>query len=112
MKWERLVELGRELPEVEESTWYRMPSLAVCGKSFAGRKDDDAAVVFLVDSVADREILIVARPDGYYTTDHYARSAAVLARLSKLRDTEARRRLLEAWRIKAPKRLVRKLEGE
>jgi hypothetical protein len=40
MNWEQLVKLGRELPEVEEGSWYRTPALNVRGKSFVRLKED------------------------------------------------------------------------
>ncbi|WP_169888482.1 MmcQ/YjbR family DNA-binding protein [Rhodococcus tukisamuensis] len=47
-----MVELARELPEVEESTWYRTPALKVTGKGFArlrGEADGGLVVMCTVD---------------------------------------------------------------
>ncbi len=33
--WADVVALGTALPRIEESTWYRTPSLEVAGKGFA-----------------------------------------------------------------------------
>ena len=107
MNWTRLVRLGRGLPEVEEGLWYGTPSLQVRGKSFLRLKEDGATVVFLTEDVDERDVLIAAKPDVYFVTDHYRGSAAVLARLAKLTASEARARLERAWRRKAPKALVR-----
>lgn len=107
MKWEQLVKLGIELPEVSEDTWYRTPALKVRGKGFVRLKEDGKSVVFLLDSVDAQELLIERNPDLYYITDHYQGWPAVLARLSKLRAAEARVRLLDAWRVQAPKALLR-----
>ena len=46
-------------------------------------------------------------PAVYYITDHYRGYPAVLARLAKLKVGEARERLEQGWRLKAPKKLVR-----
>jgi hypothetical protein len=110
MKWEQLVKLGRELPEVEEGIWFRTPALHVRGKSFVRLKEDGASVVFLLDSVDEQEFLTQARPELYFITEHYRGWPAVLARLSKLRVAECRHRLAQGWRLKAPRKLVKQLE--
>ena len=107
MKWQKLCELGRELPEVVEDVWFRTPALKVRGKSFVRLKEDGESVVFLLESVDAQEALIEAQPEVYFITDHYRGYPAVLARLAKLRVAECRTRLEEAWRIKAPKALVK-----
>lgn len=103
MTWEQLAKLGRELPEVEEGIWFRTPALKVRGKSFCRLKEDGASVVFLTESVDEQEFLLRTQPELYFITDHYRGWPAVLARLRKLRVAECRRRLLEAWKLKAPK---------
>lgn len=106
------MELGLELPGVEQSLWYRTPSLAVGGRSFVRLAEDGHTVVFLLEVIDEKEALIAANPDLYYTTDHYRKSAAILARLPRLRVGEARERLEEAWRRRAPKGLLEELDGE
>jgi len=110
MRWERLVELGRELPGVGEGTWYRTPGLHVGGKFFCRLKEDGRSVVFRLESVEEQEFLVTAQPHVYFITDHYRGYAAVLARLEALRVAECRRRLESAWRLRAPKSLVRQRE--
>ena len=109
MKWERVCELGRELPEVEEGLWYRTPSLQVRGKSFVRLKEDGQSLVFLLESLEEQEFLLQARPALYFLTDHYRGYALVLARLSALRVPECRARLRTGWLLKAPKTLRAKL---
>ncbi len=106
MRWDRLCALGLELPEVENGVWFRTPALKVRGKSFARLKEDGASVVFLTESVDEQQFLVESNPEVYFITDHYRGWPAVLARLAKLRVAEARLRLEQAWRLKAPKRLV------
>lgn len=107
MKWERLCQLGLELPEVVEDIWYRTPALKVRGKSFVRIKEDGESVVFLLESVDEQQFLIETQPEVYYITDHYRGYPAVLARLAALTVPECRLRLAEAWRIKAPKALIK-----
>jgi len=105
MKWERLTELGCELPEVSVDTWYRTPALKVRGKGFVRLKEDGQSVVFMLESEEEQELLIASRPAIYYITDHYRGHASVLARLARLPVAEARERLECAWRVKASKSL-------
>ena len=111
MKWEKLSELGRELPEVVEDIWYRTPALKVRGKAFVRLKEDGQSVVFLLESVDEQEALIEARSDIYFITDHYRGYAMVLGRLAALTVPEARQRLAQAWRLKAPRSLVQQHAG-
>jgi hypothetical protein len=107
MKWDQVCALARELPEVVEDRWFRTPALKVRGKCFARLKEDGATVVLMVESVDEQRFLIESRPAIYFITDHYRGYPAVLARLSALRVGECRSRLETAWRIKAPKALVK-----
>ena len=111
MRWERLIELGRELPDVEDDVWYGTPALKVRGKGFVRLKEDGRSVVFMLENVDEQEFLIEAQPDIYYITDHYRGWPAVLARLARLRVPEARMRLERGWRLKAPRALVAQLDG-
>lgn len=112
MTWEALADLGVRLPEVVRDIWFRTPALKVRGKSFVRLKEDGKSVVFLLDSVDEQEFLIEARPKLYFITDHYRGYPAVLARLAALTPAECRVRLERGYRLKAPKALVKLLDGE
>lgn len=111
MKWEKLSELGRELPEVVEGIWYRTPALKVRGKSFVRLKEDGQSVVFLLESIDEQEALIEAQSDVYFITDHYRGYPAVLARLAALKEAECRMRLERAYRLKAPRAVLKQLDA-
>lgn len=112
IRWDQLCKLGLALPEVVEDIWYRTPALKIRGKAFVRIKEDGQSVVFLLESVDEQEALIEARPDIYHITDHYRGYAAVMARLSALSTAECRLRLERAWRLKAPRTLVKQLDGQ
>ena len=101
--------LGVKLPEVEESTWFGTPSLKVRKRSFVRLKEEDVAVV-LVD-LDEKEALLRAEPDIFFTTPHYDGYPAMLVRLSAISDEELREVLTESWRRVAPKRLVKELDA-
>jgi hypothetical protein len=111
MTWDALADLGTRLPEVVRDIWFRTPALKVRGKSFVRLKEDGRSVVFLLDSVDEQEFLIEARPKLYFITDHYRGYPAVLARLDALTPAECRVRLERGYRLKAPKALLKLLDG-
>ena len=111
MKWEAIVKLARELPEVEEGTSYGTPALKVRGKKLLARLwEDGETVVFMLESVDLQEILTETQPELYFITDHYRGWPAVLARLARLRPVECRERLEAAFREQAPVTLVRRFD--
>lgn len=93
------------LPEVEEGTWFGTPAFRVRGKSFARLREDGDSLVVMVN-LFERAYLMEAEPESFHITDHYRDYPAMLVRLSAVRPALLRERLEEAWRIKAPKRLV------
>lgn len=111
MKWEEFVAIACELPEVEESLSYGRPSLKVRGNFMAGLNPKEKAFVLRLASVEEQDFLIEMAPQIYYITDHYKGYPAILARPSKMTKKEARGRLERAWRIQAPKTLVKKFDA-
>ena len=111
MTWAQLCKLGRALPEVEEGIWFRTPALKVRGKSFCRLREDGKSVVFMVESVDEQEALVEAKPAVYFLTDHYRGWPAVPAWLAKLRVPECRVRLERAWRVKAPRSLIKAFDA-
>lgn len=113
MKWEKLCELGRELPDVAEGVWYRTAALGLRRRYFVRLKEDGQTVVFRLESLDEQEPLTEARRDLYFITDHYRGYKAVLARLlHHLPASECRARLETAWRTVAPKALVQRFDAD
>jgi hypothetical protein len=93
------------LPEVEEGTCYGTPALRVAGKLFARLKEDGESLVIRVD-IEERRALLRADPGIFYITDHYLNYPWILLRLSRVTPEELRRRLEQAWRRAAPRRVA------
>ena len=106
--WATVKKLGKKLPEVEESTWFNTPSLKVRKKSFVRLREKDVIVV-LVDQ-DEKEALLRAEPEVFFTTPHYDGYPAMLVRLSTIEPDELREVLIEAWRRVAPKRLIKEFD--
>lgn len=101
----RVLAAASHLPEVEQSTSYGTPTLKVRGKLIARLKDADTLVVMC--PLDEKEMLMEVDPKVYFETDHYVGWPAVLVRLNKIGAGKLRHRLKKAWRLKAPKRLVK-----
>ena len=63
----------------------------------------------LVD-IDEKETLLAAEPDVFFTTPHYDGYPAVLVRLSAIEPDELREVLVESWRRVAPKRLLEEFD--
>jgi hypothetical protein len=55
----------------------------------------------------ERELLIGSEPDTFFITPHWQTSPSVLVWLATADDGRLRELLVDAWRLRAPKRLVR-----
>lgn len=75
-------ELALALPNVEDGTSYGTPALKV-KKKLMVRLREDGDVVFVL-GFDKRDMLIAARPEAFYTTDHYRDYPSVLVRLGKV----------------------------
>lgn len=79
---------------------------------FVWIRDNPQALVLFVASVEDKEALIAANPEVYFTTPHYDGHPAVLARIETIGDAEMTEMVTEAYRLRAPKMLVRQLDAD
>ena len=104
--WEDVVALGMRFPEVEVGTWFRTPALHVRGKSMCRLRTDPDALVLRVSDLGEREALLQGQPDAFFSTPHYDGHPNVLVRLEAVDPVELAELLEEAWRIRAPKRMV------
>jgi hypothetical protein len=104
LTWQDVVELARDLPEIEESTSYGRPALKVRGKFVAALRTDPDAVVLRCD-LDEKPLLLEARPDILFETPHYHGWGYVLLRLEASPE-EAREFLTDSWLLAAPKKLA------
>ena len=76
------------------------------GKGFCRLRTDPDALVVRVLDVADREALLLGAPEVFFSTPHYDGAPYVLVRLEAVGRGQLAELLEDAWRIRAPKRLV------
>lgn len=99
--FERVKEAARTLPNVTESTWFRTPALRARKKCFARMKDNATLVLLLPMEV--KEMLLAARPEVFFETDHYRGYPALLVRMDAIDGPELAHWVAESWASVAPK---------
>jgi hypothetical protein len=109
--WDDVVAIGSKFPEVEVGTSYGTPSLRVKGKGMCRLRTDPDALVVRVLDLADREALLQGQPEVFFTTPHYDGHPYVLVRLDVVEPDQLAELLEDAWRIRAPRRLVAEYDG-
>lgn len=102
--WDDVVALGRELPEIEESTSYGRPALKVRGRFVAALRSDPDALVVRCD-LEEKPFLLEARPDVLFETPHYHGWGYVLLKPEASKD-DLREFLTDSWLLAAPKKLA------
>lgn len=106
VEWEQVRELALSLPDVEEDTSGRA-RFRVRGKAFAwiARERDGGGLAVRVDR-EEKQLILDANPDVYFTSPHYNGYPAVQIRVEAIDREELRERLEDAWLIQAPKKLA------
>ena len=104
--WETIREVASRFPEVEESLEGRR-AWRVRGKLFAweARERDGGGLAVRVDR-DEKQLLLDANPDAYFSSPHYDGYPGVQIRLERIERGELFERLEDAWLIQAPKRLA------
>jgi hypothetical protein len=97
--------LALAFPGVEEGPSYGTPGFRVRGK-FLARMWEDGETLVVKCGDEERDFRMLADPKTFYITDHYRGYPTVLIHLARVRLTDLRDVLEEAWRRNAPKRLV------
>lgn len=104
--WDDVVTIGSRFPGVEVSTSYGTPALKVRSKGMCRLRTDPDALVIRVADLGEREALLQGRPGTFFSTPHYDGYPYVLVRLDAVDPVELAELIEDAWRIRAPKRVV------
>jgi hypothetical protein len=104
--WDDVVEIGTRFPGVEVGTSYGTPALRVRGGLVCRLRTDPDALVLRVSDLGEREALLQGQPGTFFSTPHYDGYPYVLVRLDAVDPVELAELLEDAWRTRAPKRLV------
>ena len=104
-------EIAHALPGVVDGTSYGTPALKVGGKLFARLHQNIDCLVLRAD-LLDREILMQSAPEVFFITDHYRNYPWILVRFAAVEKRALPDLIERAWRLVAPKTLVKKYDGE
>lgn len=109
--WDDVIRIASALPDVEESTWFRTPSLKVTGKGFARLRSEAEGGVVLMCSLEEKEALLASGDPAFYTTPHYDGYGAILVDLDRIDEGQLAELVEEAWRLKAPAKVRKEYDG-
>jgi hypothetical protein len=118
---EEVALLVEELPEVTSGEQRGNRSWSVRGKMFAWERPFSKAdikrfgdqpppegpiLAVRVGDLAEKEAVLAAHPDGFFTIPHFDGYSAVLIELNTVARAELREALVDGWLACAPKALV------
>jgi hypothetical protein len=104
--------IALSMPATTEKSSYGTPGFRVKDKLFARIREEGDVLVVWVDGVEEKEALIAAQPDTFFTTPHYDGYAMVLVRFDAVEVDELTELLTDAWYLRAPKRLRAEFDSE
>jgi hypothetical protein len=109
--WKDVTAIALALPKTEVSNWYGTPGVKVAGKGFLRlRTESDGGLVVLCDSEKKAALLRSGDP-AFYTTPHYDGYPSILVNLTKVTAADLAGLITEAWRRKAPLRLLKEFDA-
>lgn len=100
------------LPATTEKPSYGTPGFRVNDKLFARIRPEGDVLVVWCEDLAEKEALIASEPDKFFTTPHYDGHPTVLVRFEAVDVEELTELLTEAWRVRAPQKLLTAFDTE
>jgi hypothetical protein len=100
LTWAAVRKLALALPDTEESTSYGTPAIKVQGKLFVRLREEKDIVVVRINP-SDRAMRLEADPDVFFVTDHYVPYPYMLIRLAKVKLSDLKELLHDAWQLAA-----------
>ena len=103
--------IALSLPGTTEKPSYGMPGFRVKDKLFARIREEGDVLVVWCESVEEKAALIASEPDKFFTTPHCDGYPTVLVRFDAVDMTQLEELLTDAWRVRAPRRLIAEFDG-
>jgi hypothetical protein len=104
--------IALSLPGTTEKASYGTPGFRVRDRLFARIREKGDVLVLWCADVLEKEAMIRAEPDRFFTTPHYDGHPMVLVRLASVDWDEATELITEAWWVRAPARLRATLDAD
>jgi hypothetical protein len=117
VRLEEVAKLATELPEVTEGERWGNHTWLVGGKAFAWERPfskadikrfgevtppDGPILAVRVEDLGEKEAVLAAHPEAFFTIPHFDGYAAVLIHLKKVTKRALREALLDGWLAVAP----------
>jgi len=102
-----ILDLAASLPEAGERDYLEEATIFTFRGRGLGYVSSDGGELFVKSTLAERDALVGSQPDVYSEWYTSGRFGWVRVRLDRVDPDEARELVVEAWRLTAPKRLVR-----
>ncbi|MGH4025674.1 MAG: MmcQ/YjbR family DNA-binding protein [Pseudonocardiaceae bacterium] len=121
MTFDDAAQLALELPEVAEGERYGHRTWFVAGKAFAWERPfskadlkrfgdvtppDGPILAVRVEDLGEKEAVLAAQPDAFFTIPHFDGYAAVLVQLSNVSRNALRDALIDGWAACAPPKIA------
>ena len=100
--------IALSLPETIEKPWFGTPGFRVKDKGFLRiRSEAEGALVVFVEDLAEKEALLASDAEKFFTTPHYDGHPTVLVHLEAVDVDELTELIVDSWRLKAPKPVLK-----
>ena len=103
--------IALSLPATSERPSYGTPGFRVKDKLFARIRAEGDLMVYVADE-GEKLAMIESEPDKFFTTPHYDGYASVLVHYTGIEVDELAELLTEAWRLRAPTKLLAAFDAE
>jgi hypothetical protein len=105
--------IALSLPETIEKPWFNTPGFRVKDKGFLRiRSEAEGGLVVWVSDLGEKEALLQSEPEKFFTTPHYDGHPTVLVNLPAVDVGELTELIVESWRLRAPKRVLKAHENQ
>jgi Uncharacterized protein conserved in bacteria len=106
MTWDDVLALAQRLPGVEESTSYGTPAIKVRGRLLARLRTESDGGLVVMCGLDEKAALLSSGDPAFRTTPHYDGHGSIIVELDLVDPDQLTELITEAWRARAPKRLV------